>query len=118
VLHLLTKRRQDLVAARTQTINRLHRLLLDLVPGGARRNLTAKRAAALLAAVTPAGQAAVTRWQLAGELVADVRQLEQRIAAVEGRIKTAVAESNTSLLGHQPARAVRGRAGAGGQVPR
>jgi transposase len=48
VLHLLTKRRQDLVAARTQTINRLHRLLMDLVPGGARRNLTAKRAAALL----------------------------------------------------------------------
>jgi transposase len=35
VLHLLTKRRQDLVAARTQTINRLHRLLMDLVPGGA-----------------------------------------------------------------------------------
>jgi transposase len=35
VLHLLTKRRQDLVAMRTQTINRLHRLLLvDLVPGG------------------------------------------------------------------------------------
>jgi transposase len=32
VLHLLTTRRQDLVAARTQTINRLHRLLLDLVP--------------------------------------------------------------------------------------
>jgi transposase len=54
VLHLLTKRRQDLVAARTQTINRLHRLLMDLVPGGARRNLTANRAAALLAAVTQA----------------------------------------------------------------
>jgi transposase len=53
VLHLLTKRRQDLVAARTQTINRLHRLLMDLVPGGARRNLTANRAAVLLAAVTP-----------------------------------------------------------------
>ena len=48
VLHLLTKRRQDLVAARTQTINRLHRLLVELVPAGAGRNLTAKRAAALL----------------------------------------------------------------------
>ena len=96
VLHLLTKRRQDLVAARTQTINRLHRLLMDLVPGGARRNLTAKRAAALLAAVTPVGKPAVTRWQLAAELVADVRQLEQRIAAIEARIKTAVAQSNTS----------------------
>jgi hypothetical protein len=33
VLHLLTKRREDLVAARTQTIHRLHRLLIDLVPG-------------------------------------------------------------------------------------
>jgi hypothetical protein len=99
VLHLLIKRRQDLVAARTQTINRLHRLLLDLIPGGTRRNLTAKRAAALLAAVTPTGAPAVTRWQLAVDLVADVRQLEQRIAAVEAHIKTAVAQANTSLLG-------------------
>jgi transposase len=98
VLHLLTKRRQDLVAARTQPINRLHRLLMDLVPGGARRNLTVKRAAALLAAVTPTGAPAVTRWQLATELVADVRQLEQRITAVEARIKTGVAQANTSLL--------------------
>jgi transposase len=86
------------VAARTQTINRLHRLLIDLVPGGARRNLTAKRAAALLAAVTPTGAPAVTRWQLATELVADVRQLEQRIQLVEARIKAAVAQANTSLL--------------------
>jgi transposase len=98
VLHLLTKRRQDLVAARTQTINRLHRLLVDLVPGGARRNLTARRAAGLLAQVAPTGAPAVTRWQLAGELVADVRQLEQRITAVEARIKAAVTPSKTSLL--------------------
>jgi transposase len=98
VLHLLTKRREDLVAARTQAINRLHRLLMDLVPGGARRNLTANRAAALLAAVTPAGPAAVTRHQLAGELIADVHHLEQRIACVEARIKAAVAQANTSLL--------------------
>jgi transposase len=98
VLHLLTKRRQGLVAARTQTINRLHRLLMDLVPGGTRRNLTATRAAALLRAVTPTGAPAVTRWQLATELVVDIRQLEQRIAAVEARIKAAIAQSNTSLL--------------------
>jgi hypothetical protein len=112
VLHLLTKRREDLVAARTQTINRLHRLLVDLVPGGARRNLTANRAAALLSEVTPTGAPAVTRQQLAGELVADVRQLEQRIAAVEARIKTAVAQANTSLT-----QLFGGRSGAGGQVP-
>jgi transposase len=71
---------------------------MDLVPGGAHRNLTAKRATALLAGVAPAGAPAVIRWQLATELVADARQLEQRIAAVEARIKTAVAESNTALV--------------------
>jgi transposase len=98
VLHLLTKRRQDLVAASTQTINRLHRLLMDLVPGGARRNLTTKRAAALLPAVSPAGAPAVIRWQLATELVADVHQLEQQTSAVEARIKTVVAQANTSLV--------------------
>jgi len=69
------------------------------VPGGARRNLTARRAAGLLAQVAPTGAPAVTRWQLAGELVADVHQLEQRIAAVEARIKAALAQSKTSLLG-------------------
>ena len=87
------------MAARTQTINRLHRLPMDLVPGGARRNLTANRAAALLAAVTPAGQPAIIRHELASDLVADVRQLEQRIAAVEARTKAAVVQANTSLLG-------------------
>jgi transposase len=35
VLHLLTNRREDLVRMRTQTLNRLHRLLVDLVPAGA-----------------------------------------------------------------------------------
>jgi transposase len=52
----------------------------------------------LLAGVTPAGQPAVTRWQLAGELVANIRQLEQRIAAVEARIKAVVVQANTGLL--------------------
>jgi hypothetical protein len=42
---------------------------------------------------------AVTRHELAADLIADVRQLEQPITAVEARIKTAVAQANTSLLG-------------------
>jgi hypothetical protein len=63
----------------------------DLVLGGAGRNLTANRAAALLGQVGPTGAPAVTRHQLARELVADVRELDRRIAAVEARIKTAVA---------------------------
>ena len=84
---------------RTQTINRLHRLLVDLVPGGAGRNLTAKAAARLLGGeVAPTGGPAVARWQLAADLVADVGDLDRRIAAVEQRITTAVAQSTTSLV--------------------
>jgi hypothetical protein len=36
-LQLLADRREELGAARTLTINRLHRLLVELVPGGAKK---------------------------------------------------------------------------------
>ena len=98
VLHLLTNRREDLVRTRTQTLNRLHRLLTDLIPAGAARNLTANAAAALLGQARPAGVAAVTRHQLAADLVADIRDLDRRIAAVEERITAAVKQSKTSLV--------------------
>jgi transposase len=45
VLRLLTCRREDLVAERTRTVNRLHVLLRDLHPGGAKRALSATHAA-------------------------------------------------------------------------
>ena len=98
VLRLLTNRREDLVRTRTQTVNRLHRLLVDLVPAGADRNLTADRAAALLGQVTPTGTPAAIRWQLASDLVADVRDLDERIAVVEARITAAVAQAKTRLV--------------------
>jgi hypothetical protein len=59
-----------------------------------RRNRTANRAAALLSEVAPTGAPAVTRWQLATELVADVRHL----VAIEARSKTVVAQSQTGLV--------------------
>jgi transposase len=98
VLHLLTNRREDLVGMRTQTINRLHRLLVDLVPAGAGRNLTANRAARLLRQACPISAPAVTRRQLAIDLIADVRELDRRIAVVKARIATAVVQSKTSLV--------------------
>jgi transposase len=52
-LRLLVDRRDELGAARTDTVNRLHRLLLELLPGGAKRFLSAPQARALLAAVRP-----------------------------------------------------------------
>jgi transposase len=97
VLRLPSDRRDDLVRARTQTLNRLHVLLCDLLPRSAKRNLEANTAAALLRRLRPATAPAHTRRQLAVDLVADVRTLDRRIAAVEQRLKTAVSQSATTL---------------------
>ncbi len=53
-LRVLVEHRDDLVKTRTQTINRLHGLLTQLVPGGAPPRLGADTAAQLLPSVRPA----------------------------------------------------------------
>src|SRR5450759_3284086 len=52
-LRLLADRRDELGTARSQTVNRLHRLLLELLPGGAKKFLSAAQAKELLATVRP-----------------------------------------------------------------
>jgi transposase len=54
VLRLLTERREDIVNQRTRTINQLHAVLRDLLPGGAPTGITATAATALLRTVRPA----------------------------------------------------------------
>jgi transposase len=98
VLRLLSDRRDDLVRARTQTLNRLHVLLCDLLPGGAKRSLDADAAAALLRRLRPATPPARTRRQLAVDLIGDLRTLDRRIAAVEERLRRAVHQSATTLI--------------------
>ena len=81
-LRLLADRRDELGAARTLTINRLHRLLVELVPGGAKKALTAGQARALLDAVPAGDVVAETRRVLAAELV-------DELDIIDARIKTA-----------------------------
>ncbi|HEY5186652.1 MAG TPA: transposase [Actinomycetes bacterium] len=40
-LRLLSERRRDLVRSRTQAVNRLHQVQMELIAAGAPRNLTA-----------------------------------------------------------------------------
>jgi hypothetical protein len=51
VLRVLTEHRDDLVRTRTQTINRLHALLAQLIPAGLPRGLTADTAAGALRSI-------------------------------------------------------------------
>lgn len=53
-LRLLVDQRDELGHARAQTVNRLHRLLLELLPEGAKKFLSAAQARVQLASVLPA----------------------------------------------------------------
>lgn len=97
VLRMLSDRRDDLVKERTRALNRLHVLLRDLVPGGAKRNLSAGDAAKLLRSVKPCGGAACARRQLACDLITDLRRLDRQISELERRVRAAVKEATTTL---------------------
>lgn len=97
VLRAVVEHRDDVVATRTQTINRLHVLLTRLLPGGAPRNLEADSAAQLLRSIRPRATGPRTLRKLAAELVAEVRHLDRRIAAANTEITQAVQDSQTTL---------------------
>lgn len=96
-LRMLSERREDLVQERTRTLNRLHRLLRDLLPGGASTKLCAEEAARALRRIRPRSVPERTRRQLASELVRDVRRLDRLVREFDRRIGEAVRESGTTL---------------------
>jgi transposase len=97
-MRLLSERREDLVAERTRSLNRLHALLRDLLPGGVAGKLSAERAARILRAIRPKeGASARLRRQLASEVLRDVRTLDRKIADLDERIEAEVQASGTTL---------------------
>ncbi len=98
VLRLLSERRGDLVAERTRSLNRLHGLLRDLVPGGVPGTLSTTRAARILRGIRLQVSTARVRRRLASEILRDVRMLERKIADLDGRIEAEVEASGTSLV--------------------
>jgi len=96
-LRLMSERRRDLVRSRTQTVNHLHQLLMELIAAGAQRNLTATKAKALLATVRPRDVAGRTRRQLAADLVEDLVGLDRKLTELDKRLKAAVAATGTTL---------------------
>jgi transposase len=98
-LRALVEYRDDLVRSRTQTANRLHALLAQLVASGLGRGLTANDAAAALRTVRPRTVLGRTLRQLAVELVAELRRLDRRIATATGGLTVAVQDSGSTLTG-------------------
>ena len=87
VLRMLVDRRRALGEEHTRKVSQLHALLLELLPGGAKKDLSAAQAKALLAKVRPRDLVGKTRRRLAAELVADLEQNYARRKAADKELR-------------------------------
>ena len=78
VLRVLADRRRSLGEDHIRMICQLRQLLLELIPGGAKKSLSAAQARQLLATVRPREAAGRARKQVAAELVSDLERVYQR----------------------------------------
>jgi transposase len=97
-LRLLIDRRDELGVSRTQTVNRIHRLLLEILPGGAPKFLSAARAKTLLASVRPRDVVGRTRRRLAAELIAELVAIDKRITTADRELLELIAATGSTLL--------------------
>ncbi len=98
VLRVLADRRRALGEDHTRMVAQLHHLLLELIPGGAKKDLSAAQAKALLATVRPRDAAGKTRRRVAAELITDLERIYARKKAADKELRELVEATGTSLL--------------------
>jgi len=98
VLRMLTDRRAELISQRVQTVNRLHRLLSELIPGEVKLNLTAPQARVILSRRRPRDLAGKTCKRLALEQLEDLTVIDRRIKASDKELKALVIASGSRLM--------------------
>jgi hypothetical protein len=76
--------------------NRLHAVILELVPGGYSGEIYANKVERLLDAFEPRGAVAGARKELAEELLGDLCRLDGQLAELEERLVAVVAASGTT----------------------
>jgi transposase len=111
VVRLLVDRRDELGRTRTDLISRIHHLLLELLPGGAKKFLTRGQASYLLrTAPTPDNIVAQTRHDLTRELIEELTTIDAKIRAADKQLRQLVTEHGstlTELYGIGPSGAAR-----------
>ena len=96
-LKLLVDRRREVIASRTQSVCRLHRLIRELIPGGTPRSLTAQHAYDLVTALQVDDPAGLMRVELALDHIEDIGRFDRRIDELTLKITALVKESGTTL---------------------
>jgi hypothetical protein len=99
ILRLLVDRRRRIGADHTRMVCQLHALLLELIPGGAKRDLSAAQARKLLATVRPKDAVGRTRKRVALELVVDLERVYARKKAANKELVALVPDTGTARLG-------------------
>jgi transposase len=99
VLRILADRRRALGEDHTRMISQLHQLLLELIPGGAKKALSDAQAKALLARVRPRDPAGRARRRVAAELISDLERIHQRKKAADKELNAALKATATTLTG-------------------
>jgi transposase len=97
-LRMLCDRREELTRLRVQTVNRLQRLLAELIPGQGKKDLTALQAKAILAKVRPRDIAGKTRRRIAAEELADLVTVEAKMKKATAELKTIVLARDSRLM--------------------
>jgi len=97
-LRMLVDRREELVRQRTQTANRLQRLLGELTPGQGKKDITAGQARTILAGLRPRDLVGKTRRRLAAEQLADLVTVEKKIKGLSKELKMMLEASGTGLM--------------------
>ncbi|MEQ4205768.1 IS110 family transposase [Actinopolymorpha sp. B9G3] len=109
-IRMLADRRDELAHQRVQTLNRLQRLLSELIPGQRKRDLSALQAKTMLGTVRPRDIAGKTRRRMAAEELADLVAVGKKLKKIKAELKTAVETRGSTLMevhGIGPAGAAR-----------
>ncbi|MGW3607042.1 IS110 family transposase [Micromonospora sp. NPDC005161] len=96
-LRLLVDRRDGLGHARTDLLNRIHKLLLELLPGGAKKFLSAPQARTLLNTIRPRDLVGATRRRLTSELITELAQVDKKIKAANKELTELVETIGSTL---------------------
>ena len=97
-LRVLVDRRRALGEDHVRMTCQLHALLLELIPGGAKKDLSAAQAKKLLATVRPRDAAGKARRRVAAELIGDLERVYRRQKAADKELKALVEATGSSLM--------------------
>ena len=97
VLRILADRRRSLGEDHTRMVSQLHQLLPGLIPGGAKKDLSAAQARALLARVRPRDAAGKARRRVAAELISDLERIYQRKKDANKELSALLRVTGTTL---------------------